>query len=165
MSFQHKADSSNEKDHWLTPPLLLEALGGFDLDPCAYHAQPWQSAKRHYALPHEDGLLLPWEGRVWCNPPYGKETGKWMERMALHDNGIMLVFARLETENFRPTWRFGHSVLALYTRIAFFRPDGTESDSGTAPSVLIAFGATNTEALRRLKQTKWNGALITNWEA
>lgn len=75
------AREDNQKDHWLTPPELLTALGGFDLDPCAYHSQPWKTAKTQYALPEHDGLLMPWEGRVWCNPPYGKETKKWIERM------------------------------------------------------------------------------------
>lgn len=158
------AYEDNATDHWLTPPELLQSLGLFDLDPCAYAKQPWGTAKKHYALPECDGLLLPWDGRVWCNPPYGNETGKWMNRMALHRNGLMLVFARTETHKFRPAWDTGDALYFFYRRIAFRRPDGSKSDGGTAPSVLIAFGESNVESLRILKRTRFNGALVTKWE-
>lgn len=55
-------------DEWLTPPEILRALGEFDLDPCAPVVRPWETAARHYTV-QDDGLALPWEGRVWCNPP------------------------------------------------------------------------------------------------
>lgn len=160
------AYESNATDHWLTPPDLLQALGGFDLDPCAYHTQPWQSAAKHYALPENDGLLLPWHGRVWCNPPYGKETGRWVDRMALHSNGIMLIFGRYETEGFRPAWKYADAIYWLYKRVAFYLPSGSlpEDGGGTAPSLLIAFGKQNIDSLRALQKTKWKGALTPEIE-
>ena len=59
-------------DVWLTPPNILEALGGadsFDLDPCAPLNRPWDMARNHYTI-DDDGLARPWSGRVWLNPPY-----------------------------------------------------------------------------------------------
>lgn len=29
------------KDEWLTPPQIIKALGGFDLDPCSPINRPW----------------------------------------------------------------------------------------------------------------------------
>lgn len=58
------------KDEWLTPPEIIKALGQFDLDPCAPVVRPWDTAERHYSI-KDNGLMLPWSGRVWCNPPYG----------------------------------------------------------------------------------------------
>ena len=85
------------KDEWLTPPWLLEKLGPFDLDPCAPVARPWDTAKRHYTI-EDNGLLLPWEGRVWLNPPYDKTIGDFITRLRLHGNGLALIYARTDTE-------------------------------------------------------------------
>ena len=60
--------SSHQKngghDEWLTPPEILRALGAFDLDPCAPVVRPWETAAHHYTA-QDDGLALPWFGRVW----------------------------------------------------------------------------------------------------
>lgn len=71
---------------WLTPPHILKALGDFDLDPCASLNRPWDTAKHHYTE-EDDGLIQPWFGRVWCNPPYGREMNAFLERMVTHDRG------------------------------------------------------------------------------
>jgi DNA N-6-adenine-methyltransferase (Dam) len=157
-------DGENLSDHWLTPPDLIKAAGPFDLDPCAYHAQPWPTAARQYALPKEDGLLLPWHGSVFCNPPYGPEVQKWTRRLELHNNGVLLVFARTETEAFRPVWKYATAILFFYRRIKFHRPDGTIPESGgSAPSVLAAFGEQNIVRLERAK-TWCDGAIVKNWQ-
>lgn len=59
---------------WLTPPAILDALGGwqsFDLDPCAAPApRPWFTAWQMNAEADGDGLAMDWHGRVFLNPPY-----------------------------------------------------------------------------------------------
>lgn len=100
------------KDEWLTPPEILQALGNFDLDPCSPVNRPWATARKHYTI-KDDGLAQTWEGRVWCNPPYGQQTGVWLERLADHGSGTALIFARTETEAwFRHVWpgRYGGAV-------------------------------------------------------
>lgn len=87
------------KDEWLTPPNVIEALGAFDLDPCAPVTRPWKTAAQHYTA-LDDGLSKPWVGRVWCNPPYGLEAAKWLARCAEHGNAMALIFARTETRMF-----------------------------------------------------------------
>lgn len=155
----------NEKDHWITPKWLLEALGPFDLDPCAAPSQPWETAATHFALPQQDGLFLPWSGRVWCNPPYGKETPKWVQRMSLHRDGIMLVFARTDTRAFQSLWHHADVMLFMCGRVNFHRQDGSLATGSTAPSVLIAFGQQNVVALSSaLAQQKLRGALVTGWK-
>lgn len=37
--------NTENKEEWLTPPYILEALGGFDLDPCAPEFRPWDMGK------------------------------------------------------------------------------------------------------------------------
>jgi hypothetical protein len=144
--------SRSKTDTWLTPRYLIDALGGyesFDLDPCAAIDQPWPTAKQHYTE-RDNGLLLPWFGRVWCNPPYNRGIiGSFMGRMAQHGNGISLVFARSETEFFhRYVWPVADGIFFFEGRITFHRHDGSVPEwDGGAPSVLISYGDDNTDAL------------------
>lgn len=137
---------------WLTPPYIIDALGGadsFDLDPCSPARRPWDTARRHYTRA-DDGLACPWFGRVWLNPPYtSSEIGKWMGRMAAHGAGTALIFARTETEAFRKwVWEAADSVLFLYGRLHFCLPDGSRAPhNGGAPSVLCGYGRTDTDIL------------------
>ena len=136
------------KDEWLTPPEILQALGEFDLDPCAPINRPWDIATKHYTK-EDNGLLLPWDGRVWCNPPYGNQTGVWLNKLALHGDGIALVFARTETVDFfNCGWDLAHSMLFIKGRLHFYHVDGTRAENNAgAPSVLISYDEMNSEAL------------------
>lgn len=134
---------------WLTPPEILRALMPFDLDPCAAPSpRPWPTATRHIELP-EDGLAAEWQGRVWCNPPFGSQTWAWLERMADHGNGIALCFARTDTEGFdRTVWKRADAVMFLRGRPSFYRPDGTKAKGNCGgPICLIAYGERNVNAL------------------
>ncbi len=72
-----------ETDIWLTPKAIIDKLGPFDMDPCAAPVpRPWDTAKEMISLP-EDGLLTPWKGFVWLNPPYGPRMFEWIQRLAL----------------------------------------------------------------------------------
>lgn len=141
--------NGNGTDEWLTPPEIIHALGVFDLDPCAPKNRPWDIAKHHY---DEFGLESIWHGRVWCNPPYGNETGLWLRRLAEHGNGIALIFARTETDTFfRYVWNAADALLFIKGRVSFYKVDGTLASNSGAPSVLIAYGQNNVEALRACK--------------
>lgn len=140
-----------QTDEWLTPPAILNALGGFDLDPCAPIERPWPTACEHFTIV-DDGLTLPWRGRVWLNPPYS-EVEPWMKRMAEHRRGTALVFARCETSWwFEHVWPVAAGLLFLRGRVTFRRPDGTAPKTGHnsgGPSVLIAYGGDDAEMLER----------------
>jgi hypothetical protein len=137
------------KDEWLTPPELIKSLGSFDLDPCSPISRPWNTAKNHFTIA-DDGLNHHWEGRVWLNPPYGKFTGIWLEKLYLHGNGIALIFARTETKMFFDwVWKRSGAVKFLEGRLSFYHVSGVRAKSyGGAPSVLVAYGDNNVEALR-----------------
>lgn len=148
-------------DVWLTPPDLLKALGPFDLDPCAApEPRPWPTAAQHF-VKADNGLARPWHGRVWCNPPYSVQARRWLQRMVAHGNGIALTFARTETAWFWETiWepKAASGVLFLKGRLHFHRPDGSRAEANAgAPSVLVAYGQSNVEALR---QSGLEGALV-----
>lgn len=148
-------------DTWLTPPEIIKALGQFDLDPCTPETMPWNTAVRRYTK-SDDGLSQPWHGRVWLNPPYSRDAVKWLDRMAVHRNGIALVFARTETEwFFKTVWRQCDALLFLEGRLYFHREDGTRAAANSgAPSVLAAYGFDNVSALRN---SGIKGALVTKF--
>lgn len=129
------------KDEWLTPPEIIEALGYFDLDPCAPVNRPWPTAETHFTI-EDDGLRQKWFGRVWLNPPYGPHTAVWLEKLANHGEGIALVFARTETEAWHAhVWPKAWGVMFLRGRLHFHHVTGkrTRQNAG-APSALIAYG-------------------------
>jgi hypothetical protein len=139
-----------KNDEWLTPPSVLAALGPFDLDPCAPIVRPWPTAARHYTST-DNGLLQPWRGRVFLNPPYGPPpiVGPWMKRMALHNQGTALIFARTETDLFFETvWNRAAAVLFLRGRLYFHYVDGQQAGANAgAPSVLVAYGSADADIL------------------
>jgi hypothetical protein len=141
---ENRADG---KDEWLTPRWITDALGPFDLDPCAPIVRPWDTAAQHFTI-HNNGLLNEWRGFVWCNPPYNN-VRVWMQRMAAHNNGIALTFARTDTAMFHDCI-FGRATLLLFLRgrLSFHHVDGSKGGTAGAASVLIAYGQ---EAARRLR--------------
>lgn len=123
-------------------------MGPFDLDPCSPINRPWDTAKKHYTI-EDDGLSKEWEGRVWLNPPYGRETFKWIDKLALHGNGIALIFARTETIGFHEhIWTWADAIFFFKGRLKFYHVDGTQGGTANAPSCLVAYGEDNVEALR-----------------
>jgi len=101
---------SSEKPEHYTPPEFLEAVcavfgGAIDLDPCSNPGQPNVKARQRYTVA-ENGLLQPWAGRVFMNPPYGREIGAWIEKLRNEwrrgevDEAIALLPARTDTEWF-----------------------------------------------------------------
>jgi hypothetical protein len=139
---------SDGKDEWLTPKYITDFFDA-DLDPCSPNDRRlWDTAKKHIGLP-QCGLSSDWNGFVFCNPPYGKETYKWLEKCHQHGNAIGLTFARTETRMFfESVWDKATAVLFIKGRLKFYHVTGEQGDSAGAPSVLIAYGEENAELLK-----------------
>jgi len=132
---------------WLTPPGVIISLGDFDLDPCCPEDIPWETAPMRY---HEGGLDLPWRGRVWLNPPYGKEAIPWLKKLAEHGNGIAILFARTETQMFFDyVWSKAHGILFIRGRLHFHHVNGKRAAGNAGgPSCLVAYGKGNAKLLK-----------------
>lgn len=141
--------STHTTDEWYTPKEIINALGKFDLDPCAPIALLWQTAETMYNK-NDDGLNQPWYGRVWLNPPYSRPLiEQFVKRLAEHGNGIALLFNRCDSKMFQDViFEKATAMKFLRNRIRFFRPDGTRGESPGCGSILIAFGKDNAEVLR-----------------
>jgi hypothetical protein len=139
--FTHDQRTATSSDEWYTPPEVFDALGlAFDLDPAAPPGGvPWVPATRHLTQ-QDDGLSRPWRGRVWLNPPYGRQTDRWLSRLADHGDGLALVFARTDTAWFQRVAARAAALCFIGGRLRFHRPDGTPGNTAPSPSLLVAFG-------------------------
>lgn len=186
----HTRPNTGRTNDWITPKHILDALGTFDLDPCQSLRQPWLCAKRGYTVT-DDGLSKRWRGRCFVNPPYGAESLPFMQRLAEHRNGIGLLFGRTETSMFRRhIWQEADAILFVDGRLHFHYPTelgrkpclndehpwtgrpenkkklwcpkcGKAHGNSGGPSVLIAYGKENVEALRN---SGLAGALVETWK-
>jgi len=140
---------SSETNEYYTPPEYIEAarevMGGIDLDPASHEkAQEWIQAETFYTVA-DDGLNKPWFGRVWLNPPYGKEGNDsnqdiWAQHLiAEYQAGnvieaILLVKAALGYNWFENLW-WDWPVCFGRERLSFIRSNGDDegkSKQGTA---------------------------------
>jgi hypothetical protein len=149
-SYQRTPDS---KDNWYTPKTITNCLGHFHLDPCTSVDRSFDIADINYEVEHEDGLLKDWpkDYRVFLNPPYGRKTELWLRKMASHRNGIVLIFAKTDTEMFfKYVWGVADAVLFLKGRIRFLDESGKQGRyTSGAPSCLVAYGLENVCSLMK----------------
>lgn len=79
---------SSATSEWATPQDLFDSLNAefhFTLDPCSTDENA--KCEKHYTK-EQDGLKQDWTGeRVFCNPPYGREMSKWIEKCYKHFAG------------------------------------------------------------------------------
>lgn len=139
---------SERNDRWLTPLTVIDALGRFDLDPCGAPDHP--TAAEVYTLEDgRDGMLEPWFGRVWLNPPYGREMRQWVERLVEHGTGTALIPVATGTKLWQDVIFPEASAIHFYRhRIKFLRRDGKHDDMvSPQASAIVAFGEADARAL------------------
>jgi len=145
LSFTTRTETT--RDDWQTPIEIVRALGEFDLDPCANCDDPIRLARVGFT---SNGLVTPWHGRVWLNPPYGTEARAWLARLSHHGNGIALIPPRVGAQWFHQVvFDTFDAILFHRGRIAFIDPSTGKPVAGNnADSIFVAYGQNNVEALR-----------------
>jgi hypothetical protein len=136
-------------DEWYTPPEIFKALGlVFDLDPCSPGPHHWVPARKVYTKA-DDGLSLPWEGLVFCNPPYGGRMGQvpWLIRFLDHGNGIGVFRAYTSASWFHDHIPRAEMILFPRGKTKFIREDGIVGKSPGHGVVLVGMGPVSCEAL------------------
>jgi hypothetical protein len=73
----------------------------------------------------------------------------FLRRVVEHGNAMVLIFARTETKAFFDyVWEYADAILFIKGRINFCTPDGKPAGAAGSPSVLIAYGEENVQALQ-----------------
>lgn len=134
----NKGMMSSNSDEWGTPKSFFQELNKefhFTLDPCATNEN---HKCEKYFTKEQDGLKQNWSGHiVYCNPPYGKEISKWVEK-AYNENKkgtfiVMLLPARTDTKWFHNYIYKKHEIRFLKGRLKF----NDVKQSAPFPSMLV----------------------------
>lgn len=134
-----------------TPKYIVDALGDFDLDPCA--GENTSIGKINWWIGRgEDGLKRSWKGFVYCNPPFSKKE-IWIEKMIEHNNGILILPERGSAPWFGPLAQSAGKYFVMGKKINFV---GGPS-SNNLGSVLFPFGA---EAVERINKSGLAGHFV-----
>ena len=96
---------SSSSENWSTPMDLFELINSkynFTVDVCADASN--NKVKKYYNI-QKDGLSQDWSNDVcWCNPPYGKNISKWIEKAYVESEKgtkiVMLLPSRTDTKWF-----------------------------------------------------------------
>lgn len=97
---------TSNSEEWYTPKHIVDRVvklfGAIGLDPCSNPGEPRIPAERRYTQA-DDGLAHEWTGKVYMNPPYGREIAQWIEYLCgQYESGnvteaIALVPSRTDT--------------------------------------------------------------------
>jgi site-specific DNA-methyltransferase (adenine-specific) len=92
---------SHKTVEWSTPQEFYDKLNEkyhFTLDVASTHENA--KCERHYTI-EDDGLKQPWDGVIWCNPPYGLRVIDWVKKaIECKNKVVMLLPVRTSTKCF-----------------------------------------------------------------
>lgn len=125
---------------WGTPQKLFDKLNEefhFTLDPCANIEN--HKCEKYYTI-EQDGLFYDWANeRVFCNPPYGRAVGEWVEKSYWEAKKgalvVMLISSRTDT-------RWWHNFIEGVAEVRFIKGrlkfQGAKN-SAPFPSCIVIF--------------------------
>lgn len=134
---------SSEKQTWETPQYLFDKLNSvynFTLDCCA---EAHTAKVSNYITKEMDALSMSWSGVVWCNPPYGREQGKFVEKALTEvENGnaesvVILIPSRTDTKIWQNViFKYASQIIFIKGRLRF----GDATENAPFPSAIVVFG-------------------------
>lgn len=152
-----KVHFSSKSNEWATPWDLYIRIerryGPFDLDPCCTD----MTAKcNRYITQKEDGLKKSWklqfddpehtQTRVFMNPPYGREIGKWVQKAYEESlkgvTVVCLIPSRTDTQWWHKYCMKAVKIDFIKGRIKFEQNGKTGTVSAPFPSCLVVFSST-----------------------
>ena len=137
MDMANKGMFTSNTDLWSTPQSLFDGLNRefqFDLDVCADDSN--HKCDKYFTR-ELDGLKQNWGGyRAFCNPPYGREIGKWVKKASESKPLVaMLLPARTDTKWFHDYIYGKAEIRFIKGRLRF----GDCKNSAPFPSMIVIF--------------------------
>ena len=133
---------SSKTDQWETPQDFFDQLDKefhFTLDPCADGLN--HKCEKYYTK-EQDGLKQDWSGEiVFCNPPYGRKVGKWVEKcfqevyVGKCKCAVLLLFANTDTRWFHDWIYHKAEIRFIKGRLKF----GGGRVNSPKPSMVVVF--------------------------
>ena len=82
-------------------------------------------------------------GTVFCNPPYGREIGKWVQKAYEEAQAgtpiVLLIPARTDTSYFHDFIYHKAEIRFIRGRLRFTDDDGNAADPAPFPSMLVIY--------------------------
>lgn len=138
----HEGMFSSDREDWETPLAFFKLIDeefGFTLDAAASPSNA-KVSDNFYTI-EDDSLSLPWDGVVWCNPPYGRGIKDWVrkgyEESLRGSIVVMLIPARTDTAYWHDYVMKASEIRLIRGRLVFGR--GEAISNAPFPSALIVF--------------------------
>lgn len=138
------------KYEWYTPKKFIDAarnvMGSIDLDPASSEIANKVIQATTIYTEQDSGLVHPWSGNVWMNPPYnnslvGEFTRKLTEDLPNINQACVLVNNASETRWFQ-SYIFGFCDIICFVkgRIKFLDENGEATGSSLQGQVIAYYG-------------------------
>jgi hypothetical protein len=156
--------SSESVEHY-TPRYIWErairCMGAIDCDPAADpgHGIP---AAVHYTK-KENGLIHPWEKRVWLNPPFGDLIPKYFEKLEREiETGrtveaVILWKSATETDAWRTITAIADLIAFPHSRIEFLGGTQREGKDRISPQLFFTSDRTLKNSSRHFPISRISG--------
>lgn len=153
---ERAAWAGGSRDCRFTPPEVLAAIerviGPIDLDPTGHPDSPVVAATRYCEV--DDGLAQPWQGTVYCNPPYSGAAAFLRRAHRAWSTGeckvaLLLLPVVTHTVTFHEAAVGQADIFFLKGRIAFLSAEGRR-DRAPFGSMIVLFGADERMVERQL---------------
>lgn len=145
-STMNKSLFSSKDLNWCTPQDFFDTLNKefyFTLDVAATDKT---TKCTQYFTPETDGLGNAWDtggGSVFCNPPYGREIGKWVrkayEEAQRGTRIVLLLPARTDTSYFHDYIYNKAEIRFIRGRLKFTDETGQRFSPAPFPSMVVVY--------------------------
>ena len=165
----HVSHNSGEME-WYTPSLYVDAarkvMGGIDLDPASSDVAQDTVGAGEYFTAEEDGLEYEWHGRVFLNPPYGKDAIGWFVDKLLSEiserrveQAILLTNNATDTAWWQTAADMASAVCFTRGRIAFNDATGKPVNKPLQGQSFLYFGGRTKSFVRVFREFGecWSG--------
>lgn len=148
------ANYSSESEDWYTPDRYMNTVraffNGIDLDPCSCEQANQTVGAENIFTKKDDSLTKDWFGKVFINPPYGKDG---IESVAgIFCNKAISEFQKgnaeeviiLVNSSHTQKWQtplYDFAVCFVDHRIKFVASDGSENDNPTFGNIFVYLGS------------------------
>jgi len=149
---------SSEDLNAVTPQDFFEQLNEeFDFE-TDLAADEKNTKCKYYYDAEANALEQDWTGRCWCNPPYGRKIGQWVDKAADSPDAlvVMLLPARTDTRWFSTIADTADEIRFVQGRLKF---EGNDA-SAPFPSMIVIWYGRNFYKIGNYPEGPYNWNLI-----
>jgi len=157
-----KAHVSNNSgnNEWYTPKPIIDTarktMGSIDLDPASSEIANRTVQATTFYTKEDNGLIQPWFGNIWLNPPYSKDLIRQFvstvrDKRSEYDQAIILVNNATETRWFQDLLNVASAICFVDRRIKFLDING-KPGSPLQGQVVLYIGSNHSKFILNFSQ-------------